>query len=201
MSPAARVEPSPSNISSPTQSNSGPTREQTIESAFETIFNLYDNENELAKALTNARKVVTNLEKALASLKRNMHSVNSQLNKTVCEVTQLREVVLRLPISPKNMKHELGVTKGLSDIAIMLENTVKDSYTYTVNREQMGEHRMKIDKAKRFVKMLEGAKAVADAGGMKRGRDEDPQGDSRNARKIPKRTDRAFSSDEYDYED
>lgn len=150
-----------------------------MNSAYDTIFDLYQDEDTLAEALKSARAKVSELKENLRKSELKTESLNVRIE-TAADA--LRDLDTIFSQETRNVASDWDGANGQARAADSLAATIvkitgsaKRSQIYVYYQDMIEMPKVKIEKAKGYVKMLEGAKIVADAGGMKRAKDEEDE--------------------------
>lgn len=153
-----------------------------VESAFESILNAYSNEYELLKALASARSKVRNLEAKMLDARSIVSSMDVEVATIRSAVARLNQKIGKIGYNNDTVSVDregvAGSPETLKQLLPRIEMAVVESRHYVLMKEHVDESLEELDKARKFVKMLEGAKIVADAGGMKRKREDYDSDDS-----------------------
>lgn len=175
----------------------GERQKRVINSAFDIIFDLYQDEQTLEKTLTTARGKVSELEKKLKLSELR----TSQLDDTVKRAKKaLTDLDMKIRQDTKMLLSELEDADGevrdphfLPDIKSVITAFTERTQAYVHHQNESKRTKTEIEKAKRHVKMLEGAKVVADAGGMKRPREDESSENTSDLSHQVKPTQRSLS--------
>lgn len=151
-------------------------QEDVMSTAFNDIFALYGNEITLAQTLKSAKEKLADLKEELYHFQDRIKSLERQVEHVVRELQNLEQKVSQE--TKEVARTGADVDRGDADIkyvSVTIAGTkafVKRSKVYIHYRDNFKKIQVDIERTTRYIKMLEGAKVVADAGGMKRPRDD-----------------------------